>query len=114
MKRRFVSSTAVFECLKRKFLFFLCFIFPLLLRHVALVFFGFSLFPVSSFVFLLFPIWVSLITLDHSLRNFFVGVCRVAESEGRPVDFGDLVPLDCVLRRLSEELFSLVFPTLST
>ncbi len=53
-------------------------------------------------------------TLDHSLRNFFVGVCRVAESEGRPVDFGNLVPSDCVLRCLSEELFSLVFPALST
>jgi hypothetical protein len=38
----------------------------------------------------------------------------VAESEGRPVDFGDLVPSDCVLHRLSEELFSLVFPALST
>jgi hypothetical protein len=35
-----------------------------------------------------------------------VGVCRVAESEGRPIDFGDLVPSDSVLRRLSED-FSL-------
>jgi hypothetical protein len=43
-----------------------------------------------------------------------MGVCRIAESEGRPMDFGDLVPSDCVLRRLSEELFSLVFPTLRT
>jgi hypothetical protein len=30
------------------------------------------------------------------------------------VDFGDLVPSDCVLRHLSEELFALAFPTLST
>jgi hypothetical protein len=43
-----------------------------------------------------------------------MGVCRIAEREGRPVDFGDLVPSDCVLHRLSEELFALVFPALST
>ena len=43
-----------------------------------------------------------------------MGVCRIAESDGRPIDFGDLVPSDCVLRRLSEELFTLVFQTLST
>ena len=43
-----------------------------------------------------------------------MGVCRIAESEGRPVDFGDLVPSDYVLRHLSEELFSLVFSALRT
>jgi hypothetical protein len=43
-----------------------------------------------------------------------VGVCRVAESEGKAIDFGDLVPLDCVLRRVSEELFNLSFPALNT
>jgi hypothetical protein len=37
----------------------------------------------------------------------------VAESEGRAIDFGDLVPPDCVLRRVSEELFNLSFPTLN-
>ena len=42
-----------------------------------------------------------------------MGVCRIAESEGRPVDFGDLVPSDYVLRHLSEELFALAFPALS-
>ncbi len=68
----------------------------------------------SSLTFLPFPIWVSFVTLDHSLRNFFVGVCRITKSEGRPVDFGDLIPSDCVLRCLSEELFALVFPALST
>uniref|UniRef100_A0A2N9EJW5 Uncharacterized protein n=1 Tax=Fagus sylvatica TaxID=28930 RepID=A0A2N9EJW5_FAGSY len=36
------------------------------------------------------------------------------ESEGRAIDFGDLVPLDCVLRRVSEELFNLSFPALTT
>ena len=79
--------------------------------------FSFSLgflFPVSSFVFLLSPIWVSLLTLDHLLKKFFVGVCRIAESEGRQIDFGDLVPSSCVLRRLSEELFTIVCPALST
>jgi hypothetical protein len=43
-----------------------------------------------------------------------VGVCRIAESEGRAVDFGDLVPSGCVLRCLSKELFDLVFPALDT
>ena len=43
-----------------------------------------------------------------------MGVCRIAEGEGRAVDFGDLVPSGCVLRRLSEELFDLVFPALDT
>uniref|UniRef100_A0A2N9H9P7 Uncharacterized protein n=1 Tax=Fagus sylvatica TaxID=28930 RepID=A0A2N9H9P7_FAGSY len=41
-------------------------------------------------------------------------VVRPLESEGRAIDFGDLVPLDCVLRRVSEELFNLTFPALST
>ncbi len=74
-------------------------------------------FPFSGefFIFLpFFSIRVSWATLDHSLRNFFVGVCRIAESEGRPVDFRDLVPSDCVLHHLSKELFNLVFPALST
>ena len=38
----------------------------------------------------------------------------MAESEGRAIDFGDLVPLDCVLRCVSEELFNLTFPALCT
>jgi hypothetical protein len=53
-------------------------------------------------------------TLDHSLRNFFLGVCRIAESEGRPISFGDLIPSSYVLHRLSEELFELVSPALNT
>ncbi len=58
-----------------------------------------------------------LVTLDlshSSFRNFFVGVCRIAESEGRSVDFRDLIPADYMLHRLSEELFALVFSALST
>ena len=38
----------------------------------------------------------------------------MAESEGRAIDLGDLVSPGCVLRHLSEELFDLVFPALST
>jgi hypothetical protein len=49
-----------------------------------------------------------------SLRNLFVVVCRVVESEGRAICFGDSISADCVLRRLSEELFALAFPALST
>ena len=43
-----------------------------------------------------------------------MGVCREAESGGRTLDRGDLVSPDSVLRRLSEELFDLVFPVLDT
>ena len=43
-----------------------------------------------------------------------MGVCWVAESEGKAICFGDLVPADCVLCRLSEELFTLAFPAIST
>ena len=40
-------------------------------------------------------------------------MCRTAESEGRPISFGDLIPLSCILHRLSEEFFTLVAPALS-
>ncbi len=43
-----------------------------------------------------------------------MGVCRLAESEGRAICFGDLIPANCVFRRLSEELFALAFPAIST
>ena len=43
-----------------------------------------------------------------------MGVCRIAESVGKAVDFGDLIPSACVLHRLLEELFALAFPVLST
>jgi hypothetical protein len=64
--------------------------------------------------FLLFG-FVSLVALDSlhfSLKRFFVRVCREAESGGRVLDLGDFVSPDSVLRRLSEELFDLVFPAL--
>ncbi len=38
----------------------------------------------------------------------------MAESEGRPICFGDLIPADCILCRLLEELFNLAFPAIST
>ena len=43
-----------------------------------------------------------------------MGVCLVVESEGRALDFGELVPSDYVLRRLLEEFFGLVSPALDT
>ncbi len=92
------------------------FIFPplvCLLWRVALSFSEFSFSGEFSYPLSFFDLDFS-VALDPSFRNFFVGVCRIAESEGRPVDFGDLVPSDCVLRRLSEELFALAFPALST
>jgi hypothetical protein len=61
--------------------------------------------------------FVSLVALDSlyfSLKRFFVGVCREAESGGRVLDLGDFVSPDSVLRRLSEELFNFVFPALDT
>ena len=38
----------------------------------------------------------------------------MTKSENRPIYFGDLISTNCVLRRASEELFSLVFLALST
>ena len=70
-----------------------------------------------SFLLLFFSDLVFLVALDplhSSFRNFFVNVCYVAESEGRSVDFGDLIPADCVFRHLSKELFALAFLALST
>jgi hypothetical protein len=43
-----------------------------------------------------------------------VGVCRVAESHNTPICFGDLVPADCILRRLAEELFVFASLVIST
>ena len=62
-----------------------------------------------------FPIWIlSLDSLHFSLKRFFVGVCREAESGGRILDLGDLVSPDSVLRWLSEELFDFVFSAIDT
>ena len=73
-------------------------------------------FPVSFLVqfSFRFSFLVELDPLNSSFRNFFMGVCRIAESEGRAVHFGDLIPSDYVLYRLSEELFALAFSALST
>ena len=43
-----------------------------------------------------------------------MGVCCIAKSEGRVVDFGDLILTNCVLCRLSKELFAFTFPALNT
>uniref|UniRef100_A0A2N9GP07 Uncharacterized protein n=1 Tax=Fagus sylvatica TaxID=28930 RepID=A0A2N9GP07_FAGSY len=52
--------------------------------------------------------------LGRMVNWFFVGVCHEAESGGRVLDLGGFVSPDSVLRRLSEELFDLVFPALDT
>ena len=61
-----------------------------------------------------FSFLIALDPLHSSLRNFFVGVCWVAESEGKAICFGDLVSADYVLRHLSEKLFALAFSAIST
>ncbi len=103
-----------FKCLKIK-RFPICFNFPLLVSRsvspLELLFSG--EFPCPfSFSGLVFS--VALDPSHPSYRNFFVEVCRIAKSEGRALDFGDLIPTDSVLRRLSKELFDFASPTLST
>jgi hypothetical protein len=98
--------------------FFVFFIFPpLAYLSWCLVFPSKSSFSGEFLCPFFFSNLVFLVALDpshFSFRRFFVGVCCIAESEGRAVDFGDLVPSGCVLRRLSKELFDLVFPALDT
>ena len=116
MKWRFVSSPCDFEDLKRKKFYF---IFP---SFGALSSGAFSLPTINSpvsflevyFLFLRFTFFRALNPPYPSLRNFFVGVCRVAESEDRPICFRDLIPADCVFRRLAEELFVFAPPAIST
>jgi hypothetical protein len=69
--------------------------------------------PIYLFRFKFFLL-VNLDSSHFSLRRLFVRVCRVVEGEDRVLDFGELVPSDCVLRRLSEEFFGLVSPALDT
>ena len=105
----FISSARSFEDLKQKFSLFISFSLPWhsFLRCVLSPDFQFSgEFPCTFSLFFRFTFSSTLDPPYPSLRNFFVGVCRVAESEGRPICFGDLIPADCVLRRLSEELFA--------
>uniref|UniRef100_A0A2N9GEJ3 Uncharacterized protein n=1 Tax=Fagus sylvatica TaxID=28930 RepID=A0A2N9GEJ3_FAGSY len=70
------------------------------------------------FSYFIFPFFLALCSAAFVLVLLallsFSGVCRTAESEGRPISFGDLIPSGCVLHRLSEELFELVFPALNT
>ena len=114
-RRLLISSNRGFDGLKTKN-FLIYFIFPpLTLFYSDALSLSSLSFPVSFFAFLLrFSFLIALDPSYSSLRNFFVGVCRVAESEGRPVCFGDLVSANCVLRRLLEELFSLAFPAINT
>ena len=113
----FVSSARNFEDLKPKFfsIYFtfppLAF-FPLVCSLSRLLVFRWVF--LHSFPFLRFIFSIALDPLHPSLRNFFVGVCRVSKSEGRPICFGDLIQVDCVLRRLSEKLFALAFSAINT
>jgi hypothetical protein len=116
-KRRFVSYTRGFGLFKPGEEAF--FVLSLLHFFLSLCSAVFVLAPLSfsgeSFSFSFFLRFVVFFaTLDHSLRNFFLGVCRTVESEGRPISFGDLIPSSCVLHRLSEEFFELVSPALNT
>ena len=114
----FVSSARNFEGLKPKTLFIFTSL-PLLWRLFPRCVFSpdpqFSgEFSCTLLLFFRFILSIALDPLYPSFRNFFVGVCRVVESEGRLIYFGDLIPADCVLRRLSEELFALAFLAIST
>ncbi len=109
-KRHFVSSAKGFSDLKTEF-FFICFIFP------PLAFLSWCIISLLSFLVRFsfrFNFSVALDPSNSLFRNFFVGVCHIDESKGRAVHFGDLIPVDCVLHRLSEELFALAFLALST
>ena len=47
-------------------------------------------------------------------RNFFVDVCRFAESGLGPPPLGDYLPPTSVLHRLSVKIYSFSFTVLST
>uniref|UniRef100_A0A2N9ES48 Uncharacterized protein n=1 Tax=Fagus sylvatica TaxID=28930 RepID=A0A2N9ES48_FAGSY len=57
---------------------------------------------------------VALDSLSVPFRNFFVGVCRYAESGLGPPPLGDYLPPTSVLHRLSAELYSISNSALST
>ena len=103
-----------FKCLKTEE-FSICFIFPPLVWRIVSPSES-SISGEFSCPFSFFGL-VFLVALDSSylsFRNFFVGVCCIAKSESKAVDFGDLIPADCVLRRLLKELFAFAFPALNT
>jgi hypothetical protein len=52
--------------------------------------------------------------LSQSFRLFFVGVSRFAESNLGPPPLEGFIPSDRVLHRLAAELYSIVYPAIST
>ncbi len=67
-----------------------------------------------SFSFCIFSLHFALDSLSALIRNFFMGVCRFAESKLGPLPLVDYLPTNSVLHRLSTELYSLSFLALST
>ena len=53
-------------------------------------------------------------SLTFFVYELFCWCLSGAESEGKAICFGDLVPADCVLHRLSEEFFALASLAIST
>jgi hypothetical protein len=53
-------------------------------------------------------------SLSVPFRNFFIGVCRFAEGNLGPPPLSDYLPSSSVIHRLSEELYSISFPAIST
>ena len=52
--------------------------------------------------------------MSHSFKLFFVGVSRFAESNLGPPPLEGYISPDSVLHRLAAELYSVVYPALST
>ena len=59
-------------------------------------------------------IWVTLDSLSSSFRLFFVGVSRFADNDLDSPPLEGFVSIDSVLHRLAAELYSIVYPTIST
>ena len=59
-------------------------------------------------------IWVTLDSLSSSFRLFFVGVSRFADNDLGSPPLEGFVSIDSVLHRLAAELYSIVYPTIST
>uniref|UniRef100_A0A2N9EJ31 Uncharacterized protein n=1 Tax=Fagus sylvatica TaxID=28930 RepID=A0A2N9EJ31_FAGSY len=51
---------------------------------------------------------------QSSSDDFVSDLRRMINNESKAVDFGDLIPADCVLRRLLKELFAFASPALNT
>ena len=59
-------------------------------------------------------VWVTLDSLSLSFRLFFVGVSRFANNDLGPPSLKGFVSTDSVLHRLAAELYSIMYPAIST